>query len=112
MRKNTVIWIPDVIKKISFLLFILSSVVFMTFVIGNFQEFLDSTQLILLNIFGFTAIMFIILGIYHIIFTIIGIFKLKSRKYLTLVFMISAEGIMISVYLLVKMITAVSQSVI
>ncbi len=111
MRKNTDFWVPGIIKKVSILLFILSSVVFMTFVIGNFQGFLDSTQLILLNIFGFTAIIFIIVGIYHIIFTVIGIFKFKSGKYITLIIMIIAEVIIISVYLLVKMITAVSQSV-
>ncbi|MCK5674202.1 MAG: hypothetical protein KAH95_12545 [Spirochaetales bacterium] len=111
MRKNTVFWIPEVIEKIFLLLFILSSVVFMTYGIGNFQGFLDSTQLVLLNIFEIIAIILIIVGIYNIIFTTIKIIKLKSKKYIRLGLIISAEVIIIAVYLLVKMISAVSKSV-
>ena len=111
MNKNRVLWLPGIIKKISILLFILSIMIFMTFVIGNFQEFLDYTQLILLNIFELIAIIFIIVGVYHFIFTIFGIIKLKSGKYFTLAFIIFGEGIIISIYLLAKMISAVTQTV-
>lgn len=111
MSKNTVFWLPGIIKKISILLFILSSVVFMTFVIGNFQGFLDITQLVLLNIFELIAIVFIIFGIYHLIFTIMGLKSLKSGGYVTLGLILSGEVIIISVYLLVKMISAVTQTV-
>lgn len=111
MYKNTVFWIPEIIRKIFILLFILSSVVFMTFVIGNFQGFLDYTQLVLLNIFDFLAIIFIILGVYYIIYTIIGLIKFKSGKYLTLGLIITGEVIIISVYLLSKMIVAVTKTV-
>lgn len=111
MTKNSIFWLPGIIKKISILLFILSSVVFMTFIIGNYQGFLDSTQLMLLDIFEFIAIIFIIFGIYHGIFTIIKIIRLKSKDFLTLGFILSGEGIIISTYLLVKMISAVTQTV-
>lgn len=92
-------------------MFVLSSIVFITFIIGNFQGFLDSTQLMLLNIFELIAIVFIIVGIYHLIFTIIGIIRMKSREYITLGLTIFGEIFIISVYILVKMIDSITQTV-
>ena len=111
MRNNKIFWLPGIIQKIFILLFLLSSIVFLTFVIGNFQGFLDSTQLILINIFELIAVVFVFVGIYHLIFTIIGIIQLKSKEYITLGLTILGELFIISVYILVKMIDIVTQSV-
>ena len=80
MAKRTELWIPVIIRKITLLSFILGSLVFVTFIIGNFQEFLDSTQIILLSIFELLAVIFIILDSYHFIFTVFGIVKKKSSR--------------------------------
>jgi len=111
MNKLKVFWIPVVIKKTSILLFILASIVSITFFIGNFQEFLDSTQLLLLNILGFLAILYIIIGFYNIIFTMIGLIKFKSREYINLVLILTGEVFIITIYILVKTITIVTRSV-
>ena len=111
MSRNTVFWIPAIIKKLSILLFILATLVFITYLIGNFQKFLDSTQLLLLNIFGIIALFFIIVALYHMVFTIIDIIKFKSGKFIALGPLILGEIIIIFLYILVKMITTVTQSV-
>jgi hypothetical protein len=111
MNKLKIFWVPVVIKKTSILLFILASIVLITFFIGNFQEFLDSTQLLLLNILGLLAILYIIIGFYNIIFTIIRLIKFKSREYLNFGLIITGEIFIIIIYILVKMISIVTISV-
>ncbi len=111
MQKITVFWIPGIIKKISVFLFLLTAVVFITFIIGNFQEFLDSTQLILLNIFEIIAVTFIISGIYHIIFTIFMMIRSGSQAFISLGITLAGEAIVISFFLLSNIIIAVTKTV-
>ena len=111
MQKITVFWIPELIKKISVFLFLITAVVFLTFVIGNFQEFLDSTQLILLNIFEIISVIFIISGIYHIIFTIIRMIRFRSHEFISLGIAFVGEAIVISFFLLSNIIIAVTKTV-
>lgn len=111
MNKLKILWIPVFLKKTSILLFILSSIVLITFLIGNFQEFLDSTQLILLNILGFITVIYIIISFYNIIFSIIGLIKFKSKEYLNFAIIITGEVFIIAIYILVKMIIIVTRSV-
>ena len=112
MNKIELFWIPVIVKKMTFLLFILATVVFTTFIIGNFQEFLDLTQLLLLNIFEFIAILFIIVGVYHIFFLIYGIVQLKSKEYINLGIIIVGEVVIILLYIVVKIIDVFTRSVI
>ena len=111
MEKNTVFWIPGIIRKISVLLFFLTTVVFLTFLIGNFQEFLDSTLLILLNIFEIVAVTFLISGIYHIIFITAGMIKSKSHAFISLGTTLAGEAIVIFFYLLANMIIEITKTV-
>ena len=111
MERNTVLWIPGVIRKISILLFYITAVVFLIFLIGSFQEFLDSTQLILLNIFEIVAGAFIVTGIYHIIIISVMMVRSKSRKIISLLITIAGEFIVIFFFLLVNMISAVTKTV-
>lgn len=111
MEKNTVLWIPGIIRKISILLFLLTTVVFLAFIIGNFQEFLDSTQIILLNIFELLAGVFIITGIYHIIIIITVMIKFKSSGFISLGITIAGEVLIISFFLLANIIIAITKTV-
>ena len=111
MKKNTGFWIPEIIRKISILLFLLTAVVFLTFVIGNFQEFLDSTQLLLLNIFEIVAGVFILSGIYHIIITTAVMISSKSHAFISLGITLAGEAIVISFFILVNMIIAITKTV-
>ncbi len=111
MEKNTVFWIPGIIRKVSILLFLLTTVIFLTFLIGNFQEFLDSTQLILLNIFELFAGIFIMSGIYHIIILIANMIRFRSNAFLSLGITLAGEAIVISFFLLANIIIAVTKTV-
>ena len=111
MHKLNISWIPLLIRKTTSLLFILACMVFITYIIGNFQEFLDSTQLILLNIFGYISVLFIILGFYQIIFILIDIIRFKIKRFINLGLIIFGEVIIIFLYVLVKMITVVTMTV-
>lgn len=111
MEKITGFWIPGIIRKISILLFLITAVVFLIFIIGSFQEFLDSTQLILLNIFEIVAGTFIITGIYHIIIMSVVMIRSKSYKLISLIITITGEFIVISFFLLANMISAVTKAV-
>ncbi len=112
MWKITEFWLPGVIKKISLFLFLMTSVIFITFLIGNPQEFLDSTQLLLLRIFEISAAAFIITGVYNIIFTVSSIINRRSYAVLSLGIILSGEAIVISFYILSNLIYAVTESVI
>lgn len=111
MEKITVFWIPVVIRKISILLFLITAVVFLIFIIGSFQEFLDSTQLILLNIFEIVAGTFIITGIYHLIITTVLMIRSGPHTFISLIITITGEFIVISFFLLANMISAVTKTV-
>ena len=111
MQKITVFWIPGTIKKISVFLFLLAAVVFIIFIIGNFQEFLDSTQLVVLNIFEIIAAAFIISGIYHIIFTIVMMVRSRTQEFISLGITLAGEAIVISFFLLSNIIIAVTKTV-
>lgn len=111
MQKTTVFWLPEIVRKISVFLFLITAVVFITFIIGNFQEFLDSTQLILLNIFEIIAVAFIISGIYHIIFTIVIMIRSGSQAFISLGVTLAGEAIVISFFILSNIIIAVTKTV-
>lgn len=100
-----------VIRKLSILLFLITAVVFLIFIIGSFQEFLDSTQLILLNIFEIVAGTFIITGIYHLIITTVLMIRSRPHTFISLIITITGEFIVISFFLLANMISAVTKTV-
>ncbi len=90
----------------------MTSVVFMTFIIGNFQEFLDSTQILLLKIFEISAGSFILTGLYHIILTFFNIIDRRPNAILSMVVMVIGEVVVVSFYILTNIIFAVTRTVI
>ena len=112
MWKISELWLPGLIKKISLFLFLMTSVVFMTFIIGNFQEFLDSTQILLLKIFEISAGSFILTGLYHIILTFFNIINRRPNAILSMVVMVIGEVVVVSFYILTNLIFAVTRTVI
>lgn len=111
MENSAVFWIPGIIRKISILLFLITTVVFLIFLIGSFQGFLDSTQLILLDIFEIVAGIFILTGFYHLIIISVLMIRTKSHTFISLAIIVAGEFIVIFFYLLVNMISAVTKAV-
>jgi len=66
--------IRDGIRMLMLLCGILSVMVVTLFILGNFQDFLDTTQAVLLGIGEKALLLVIILGLYRILFILIGLF--------------------------------------
>jgi len=104
-------FIPKITRRLSVLLFILSMMIFFTYLIGNYQYFLDFTQLILLKIFKISAFAFIITGFYNIVFLIVNFKKSISKAIVNLGLVIIAEAIIVILYILTNSVIVVTQTV-
>jgi len=76
-RKKSTLWLPDAMNKLTLYLFVFSMMIFLFYVAGNFQKFTDKTQVILLNVFRYVALLFIVTSSYNILINIIAIFRKK-----------------------------------
>ena len=69
-------WIQTVVARICVLLFSLFVIPFLLFLLGNLQEFLDTTQIMLLRISGAASFFYVVSSLY---FLGIAIFLLVRR---------------------------------
>lgn len=60
------LWIQTVVFRVCVFLFMFSLIAFGLFLLGNLQEFLDSTQIMLIRIAGVSAFFFIVCGLYFL----------------------------------------------
>jgi hypothetical protein len=108
---NQPFWLGSLVNKIFVLLFVFQVIVFFYFVIGNFQEFVDSTQLTLLRIQKVSGIFFIMYAVYSILMQIFtGAAKRgfsAVRFILTIVGFIVGAGMVIIVYFFLTIVTPV-----
>lgn len=68
------------LEKITGFLFLFIVLVFILYIAGNFQDFIDSTQTLLLEIISVFSIIFFISFNFYVIFTFIVIKHRKWRK--------------------------------
>ena len=96
MRRDIkIIWLPDVINKITLFMFLMSLLVFLTFMAGNVQGFIDSTQILLLKLFRVTALIFIVTGVYNLLIDIVVIMRNRRVYSLRVVFTVIGEVLII-----------------
>jgi len=76
-RKKSTLWLPEAMNKLTFYLFVFSMMIFLFYVAGNFQKFTDKTQVILLNVFRYAALLFIVTGSYNLLTNILTIIRKK-----------------------------------
>jgi len=100
-----------IIKKLSVFLFILSIMIFLTYLVGNYQYFLDFTQLVLLKMFKVVSLVFIITGFYYIVFLVTEFKKNIRKNIIDLGLVIIAEIIIVILYILTNTIIVVTQTV-
>ncbi len=112
MPKKAMYVLTKIIMKLSVFLFLLSIIIFMTYLFGNYQFFLDITQLLLLKLFKICAFTFIVTGIYYIVFLIIEIIRIKRNKIINLVIIITAEAVVLFLYIIANSIIVLSRTVI
>jgi hypothetical protein len=65
MEKRS-LWLDTVVSRASIVFFSLSVMAFLLFLLGNLQEFLDSTQVMLLQIAGVTSFLYVVAAIYFV----------------------------------------------
>ena len=100
MRKEkNIIWLPDIINKITLFTFMLSILILLTFLAGNKQGFIDSTQTLLLRVFRTTAIVFIVTGVYNVIISFAVLIRSRRLYSFRLIMTILGEGVMITSFL-------------
>jgi hypothetical protein len=63
-------WIQTVVSRVCVFLFSLFLISFLLFLLGNLQEFLDSTQLVLLRVSGAAAFFYVVATIYFIVIAV------------------------------------------
>jgi len=112
MSEKIMYVLTKIIRKLSILFFLLSIIIFMTYLFGNYQYFLDITQLVLLKLFKICAFTFIFTGIYYIVFLIIEAIRSKKNKIINLGIIITAEVVIVFLYIITDSIIVLSGTVI
>ncbi len=85
MAKGGLHWSADLLEKSLVFLFQFSLIVLALFILGNFQEFLDRSQDILLQTLIFSSLLGGILSIYWLIYQLVSWFVLKRLYILKLI---------------------------
>ncbi len=98
-RKKTVFWLPGVINRFTLFTFLLSVMIFLLYVLGNFQEFTDGTQIMLLSLFRYAGLVFMVTGVYNLL--IDGFVIIRKRQwYVTrFIFTIAGEVFIIVIFI-------------
>jgi len=65
-EKSRYLWLPIVIGRLCVFLFSVTLVVVLLFLLGNFQNFLDTTQILLLHLFDFLCTIFVVSCLYYV----------------------------------------------
>ncbi len=110
MRKEkTAIWLPEIINKITLFTFLSSLAVLLLFVAGNFQGFIDSTQIFLLRMFRFTGLTYMVTGIYNLFIDTAVLFK-NGRIYSKRVILtVIGEALMFIIFMGVSIILTINK---
>jgi hypothetical protein len=93
------VWLPILTRRIFSFLLSFQIITFVLFVLGNIQEFLDSTQMLLLSIQRFSGIFFICFGMYTILSQIIA--GIVEKKFYVLRFIATIAGYILGIGMVV-----------
>ncbi len=87
------IWLPFLLRRTHLFLFWFSLLVFLLFLLGNMQEFLDSTQRLLLSLLGFSSVLSAIIGCYVFIALIVYWIVWKKGQLIRLIFYVLTTAV-------------------
>lgn len=73
------LWLPSATARISVFLFFFSLLVLSLFLLGNFQNFLDSTQVILIHIFEGSSLLYVVTALYFVGLRIVMAIRRRLR---------------------------------
>ncbi len=98
-RNKNSIWFPEVVSRITLFTFLSAVMIFLFFVSGNFQGFLDGTQIFLLKCFRYVALVFMVSGIYTLAIDIAVAVRKKRIYSFRILITVIGEIVIISVFL-------------
>jgi len=87
------IWLPFVLRRMHLFLFWFSLLIFLLFLLGNIQEFLDSTQRLLLTMLGFSSVLCVMIGCYVFIALIVYWIVWKRGQLIRLIFYVLTTAV-------------------
>ncbi|HUX21606.1 MAG TPA: hypothetical protein VMW69_10245 [Spirochaetia bacterium] len=88
---NEQFWLPSVVARICFFLFFFSLLVLSLFLLGNFQNFLDSTQVSLLHIFEGSSLLYVVTTLYYVVLRIVTAIR-RCLRWRTLPVIVALVG--------------------
>ena len=87
-------WFAKLLGRLCIYLFILLTISFAMYLLGNFQDFLDTSQIMLIKISQFIAILFLIADMHYLF---ILVFRgLRKQGFMTARFILSLFGGMVA----------------
>ncbi len=110
-KQRDILWIQSIIHKSFLLFFLFQILVFFFFIMGNFQNFADSTQVLLLKIQKVSGVLFILFTLYNIAMQIgagiAGFRFLPGRFVFTIIGFAVGTALVVLVYFFLARITPV-----
>jgi hypothetical protein len=70
-QQHQKIWLPSVIGKLAVYVFVVAVMVLSIFLVGNFQSFLDETQVLLLTVFRFASLLLVVVAAAYAVVVIV-----------------------------------------
>lgn len=99
-RRSNGMWLPSVVAGITIFLFFFSLLVLALFLLGNLQNFLDSTQSMLLRIFEISSLLYVVSALYYVVLDIILAIRKKRRLHpVSMVLSIAGAALVFGTYL-------------
>lgn len=105
-NKNRLLWLPSVVGRVCVFLFFFTLATILLFLLGNFQSFLDSTQLFLLHLFDISCVVFVVACLYYIAVLISMAVRQKQVRVFRLVIAIAGAAVFASLYVVVRFLLA------
>ncbi len=89
--KERFLWLPSVVGRTCVFLFLFTLLCISLFLLGNFQDFLDSTQVFLLHLFEISSVAFVMASLYYI--GVLIVLASRGRRLQTLRLVLAAAGV-------------------
>ncbi len=108
-RKKTVLWLPGIINKFTLYAFLLSFMILSFYLLGNFQQFTDETQDILLRLFRYAALIFMVTGFYNLVIDIVIIIKKHQFYVVRFILTLTGEVFIITIFIGISILLNISK---
>ncbi|MBN2737302.1 MAG: hypothetical protein JXR70_10000 [Spirochaetales bacterium] len=100
------IWLTGLLGKIFGFVFLITLIFIIYFVIGNFQNFLDQTQIVLINIISVLTLLNFLVGVFYLVCLFFDSFRQRKGRIIRLILAFFLSFVMLLLTLFFKFFTA------